>query len=475
MTRRKLILLLLLITLLATTAGSADAQFWKKKSKRHHSGQTEDQNRAQADSTQAPQSRHQRKTERKKEKKERKRLKHERKENKKIAAQEKKHPHPKVPKPVVIKKQEIKYPETQLKPRYRVDVLAQLYLDDFSKNGTTTYSDRIPDKALPGISFYEGLNIAADSLKKAGYNFDIYVHDVASAKESAEMLVKNGMLDTADLILGAVPAQDIPIVAEYAKKRQINFISALSASDGAVRNNEYFTMVQPSLKTQCQWIAADIAKKFPGMQVALLYRVSAPVDESAYNYLINDTSLKLSFKRMLCNTLPGKDSLASLLDTAKPNVVVIPVVDPLYADSLLKRLSRSFPAAHFEVYGMPSWNSISNLRKEGMYPNLSVNVTTPFNIDQSVGLGRYVARTYKNDYGGKAPEIVFRGFEAMFWYANLLKHYGTIFNTRYDDNAAAPFTRFEIAPQWDKDGSFLFNENKHVFLTRYEGGFYRIE
>jgi len=365
-------------------------------------------------------------------------------------------------------KQQVVLPHSQMKPRYRIDVLAHMYLDEVKNY-------KIPDKALPGIAFYEGVTIAADSLKKAGFKIDIYVHDVASAAESVDMLVRKNMLDSSDLIIGAVQSHDIPVLAEYAKNKKVNFISALSPADAGVRDNPFFTLLQPSLKSHCEWIVADVAKKFPGMKVGLLYRTSFAADSIAYKYLIGSAGDGTRFNQVLCNTLPRRKNLIGIFDTSKPNVIIVPVLDFSYADSLLNRVSHDFPETHFEVYGMPSWNSISNLRKEEAFPNLSINVTVPFNIDLSVPVVDYVNRVYKKDYAGRPTEYVYRGYEAMYWYANLLKQYGNIFNEKYSDNASAPFTKFEVKPQWDKNGQLLFNENTHIFVTKYEGGTYKTE
>ena len=50
----------------------------------------------------------------------------------------------------------------------------------------------------------------------------------------------------------------------------------------------------------------------------------------------------------------------------------------------------------------------------------------------------------------------------------LLKEYGTVF--KYTDKAPTPFTLYEISPQWDKNNDLLYNENKHLYMTRYEDG-----
>ncbi len=460
---------MLLLTCLATSiAGSSYAQYSEKKSPQKHTRKHRHDGAASNTETQ-PLSR---KEQRKKERLERKKLRRERKQR--HYADEPFYTEEPTSRPVK-KKRVASYPKTTMKSIYRIDVLVPMYLDELVKGGTVTFKDKIPDKALPGMSFYEGINIAADSLKKAGFNIDIYIHDVASASESPDLLVK-GKLDSADLIIGAVLSKDIPVLAEYANKKHVNFISALSAADGGVKDNPYFTLVQPSLKSHCEWIVDDAAKKFPGQKVVLLYRKSPEVDDNAYRYITKyDDVAKIHLKKLDCKSIPARENLLKLIDTTRPNVIIVSILDNAYADSLLKELSVDFPYTHFEVYGMPSWNSIASLNRKNAFPNLSVNVTCPFNFDLSSVSGKYVARTYKRDYGGKPAELVYRGYETLFWYANLLKQYGTIFNEKYADNASAPFTIFEVKPQWDKDGNIFYQENTHIFLSTYEGGVYKTE
>ena len=60
--------------------------------------------------------------------------------------------------------------------------------------------------------------------------------------------------------------------------------------------------------------------------------------------------------------------------------------------------------------------------------------------------------------------------EALYWYAYLLQKYGTVYNARLSDNATAPFTKFEVKPQWDAQPNLLYNENEHLYLYRYQSG-----
>jgi Periplasmic binding protein len=397
------------------------------------------------------------KEQRQRERAERKKLKKENKERLRRLDE------PVVKKATVTKKKYIvEYPQTTIKNRYRIDVLVQMYLDDLVKGGNVTYKDRIPDKAKPGMAFYQGINMAADSLKKAGFKIDIYIHDIASAAEASGLLVSKGILDSADLIIGAVPVTDIPVLADLAGSKNINFVSTLSAVDGNVKSNAYFTMLQPSLKAHCEWIANTVVNRSAGKNILLLYRKTVESDSLAWKDVVNtDTFHKAEIQKVSCKTLPSLEKLAAHIDTGKTNIVVMPILDNVYADSILKLLATNFPATHFEVYGMPTWNVMSAAKKKAL-PNISVYLTVSFRCNPASPTAKYIARTFKKDYGGKPSEMVYRGYETMFWYANLLKRYGTVFNEHYADNASAPFTNFEVKPQWDKDGDILYNENVHV-------------
>lgn len=476
MKKRRLIFFLMLAVLVTSIAGDVDAQFWKKKSKRHKH-KTEDATPANDSTSVAPvkDEKTERKDKKKKRKEDKKKKKQDRKEKKK---QEKKAKAAKkkggTTPVVVVKKPEEKVAVLPTKNRYRVDVLASLYLDELVKGGAVTFKDKIPDKAIPGVAFYAGVNIAADSLKKEGLNIDIYVHDITSFLESPERLTSLGGLDSSDLIIGAVQSADIPMFADYAKKNSVNFISTTSASDGGVHDNLYFTMMQPTLKTHCEWIVEDIKKKFPGQKVSLLYQTKGLAENNAYTYITDAPAGNIHYKYLSCNTMPKKENFNMVVDLGKPNIFIVSILDIRFADSLLHELAADYPGTHFEIYGMPSWTSISGLRKAGIFPNLTVDITTPFTVDPASPAGEYVKKMYKKDYSGKISESVYRGYETIFWYANLLKQFGTHFTEKYTAPPPAPFTPLDIQAVRDKNNHILYYENKHIFLSTFEDGVYKV-
>lgn len=373
------------------------------------------------------------------------------------------------------KKRDIEYPTSVIKSVYRIDVLAPLYLDELVKDNKPTFKGRLPEKAAPIVSFIEGVQLAADTFSTQGYRYEIYIHDVADSGRSLEGLIADGVLDSTDLIIGAISAQQIPAVAAFARDRQINFISALSPSDGDVKDNPYFTLLQPTLDAHCEYVVKAIEKKYPAKKFTLLYRNSVPVDENAFSYVMDDVQDEAEVNLISLDSGFARNKLLRYIDSNVVNVLLVAVLDNDYAESLMKQLHDWYPAYDFEVFGMPSWKMMSSLKDPAAYPNVAVSVSFPFYFDPTTQSGRAVVNGYKKAFGGRPNDMVYRGYETMIWYGYLLRKYGMTFNKEVGDNGGAPFTRFDVKAKWDEDDNLLYHVNKHLYLYRYRSGSFMVE
>jgi len=366
------------------------------------------------------------------------------------------------------------YPPSHIKPEYRIDVLAPLYLDELPENANATANVHISEKASAGIEFYKGMKLAADSLTSLHYHLDLHIHDITDTIKNIDFLVSIKEFENSDLLIGFLQPHDIPNIARYAANNHINFASAFSPSDAGVVNNPYFTLLQPTLQTHCEKIKELLLSNQKGKKVILLHRNTSNLDETAYNYFTHDLK-GIDVVNVVCDTNLNIKSVSSLFDSSQNNVVVVCVLDNTIAEKILKRLNESFPAYRFEVYGMPSWKSISSLKKHDVYLNVKVIITEPFYVNMSSKAARYIQKTYRKEFGGRPGEFVYRGYETLFWYANLLEKYGTIFNGKVSDVSSAQFSKFQVKANFDKEHEVIFNENKHLFIYRYINGKLKVE
>lgn len=366
------------------------------------------------------------------------------------------------------------YPETEKKQSYRIDVLLPLYVNSLVADGKAIFK-KPPAKMLPTINFYEGIKMAADSLNSLGYNLDIYIHDIESKEGNINHLITTQTLNQSDLIIGYLQSNELGQITSFAKKNEINFISALSPADSGVADNPYFILIQPALATHINQLVNFALQKNKHNPKYVFYLENSAVQKEAYQQLqmnLEDESyITIDCSKEIFN----KDSLRTIFDPQKVNVIFINIFSTSVAESILKELVLLRPEFEFEIYGMPSWKVLSGLSSKKDYSDLNIYYTSPFYYDINSGPGKAVSNKYKKDYGGAPSELVFRGFESLMWMADLLSKYGTIFNNHITDVSATPFTRYRIQPKWSSKNDFLYLGNESLYIFHYKDGYFNIE
>jgi hypothetical protein len=360
------------------------------------------------------------------------------------------------------------YPEAVKKDRYRIAVLSPMFLDsvDWEKNLT-----RLPKHMMPGIDFYQGVRIAADSLEKQGYKIDLYIFDSKSNYLNVENLIASDKLDSMDIIIGNASVGDLKLLANFAKQKKINFISAVSPADAGQTLNPYFTIIQPRLISHIESIHKHINKRYAENNVVYVLGASN-AEINGFTYFKNDannslpprfTELALKSDELDVTTLIKK------IDTSYNTVVVLGTLDPEITYKNLQVLHTVAKRFKLKVYCMPTTEAIKNLNKTDEFPFMPIYYTTSYMIDQITPASQYITRKYKQKMGSAPSDIVYKGYESMYFFSSLLKKYGVPFNKYLGDNSYTFITPYKIVPV-KENGNLMFYENKFLYLIKYEDG-----
>ncbi len=377
--------------------------------------------------------------------------------------------------PKLKQKKEPEYEERDKKEVYRIDVLLPLQLNNLVQNGKPVYS-KIPDHLQQPLNFYEGLSIAADSLKAKRYKIELYVHDINNASSTIAQLTTRRMLDSSDLIIGSLQSPDIPAIAAFAKKHKINFISALSPSDAGVKDNPYFVLLQPTLKTHLKQLIKYADKKFNRSPKFIFHSSATAGEKEAYSQLTDALSEEKHLDAVDCSArIPDSAAMVKMFRKNEVNVVFVGILETAKAEQVLNILATLPREYRFEIFGMPSWKSMRGLGQSSTYMGMSVYYTSPFYFDPTTGPGRYISTSYKNNFGGSPGEMVYRGYETLYWTASLLDKYGPVFNKHFSDVSAAQFTRYDIEYAWSKENDFQYLENNKLYILHYQNGGFVVE
>lgn len=362
-----------------------------------------------------------------------------------------------------------KYPPAEKKDRYRVAVLTPMYLDSviWDKNLA-----QLPKFMMPGLDFYQGITIAADTLRQQGIQMDIHVFDSRSSSMNVADLIASDTLSSMDLILGNASASDLKLLADFAKKNLINFVSAVSPSDAGQQFNPYFTVLQPRLATHIEKMHRYINSRFPEDNVVYIHR-KASTEVNALGYFKNDVLNKLParFQAMELKNDSTIDIKAfqALIDTNYRTSILLGVLDASVTYKLLKQLAPLADRFGLKVFCMPTTEAVKALGKPDEFNNLLVYYTSSYLIDRNTPASLYVAKAYRERMGGPASDVVYKGFESLYFFGRLLERHGVPFNEHLSDNAYAFITPYKIMPVRDK-GAIRFYENKFLYLIKYQQG-----
>src|SRR5258705_8106231 len=108
--------------------------------------------------------------------------------------------------------------------KQRIAVFVPLYLDSaFDATSSYRYDKNFPKFINPGLEFYEGVQLALDSLNKENAQLEVFVFDTRSSKTL--LMEQLNQLDTVDLIIGHANAQENWVLADEARIRKIPYIN----------------------------------------------------------------------------------------------------------------------------------------------------------------------------------------------------------------------------------------------------------
>ena len=168
---------------------------------------------------------------------------------------------------------QVSYAQPEMVPaRHKIAIFAPLYLDSaFDAAYNYRYDKNFPKFINPGLEFYEGVQLALDSLQKEKVPLEIFIYDTRSTRVPVSEQLKNPELDSAEMIIAYCSGQELGVFAYAAALKKIPFINVNLPIDGGVTNNAYFVMLNSSLKTHIESLYKFAQKKYPLKQGSTVF------------------------------------------------------------------------------------------------------------------------------------------------------------------------------------------------------------
>jgi LysM repeat protein/ABC-type branched-subunit amino acid transport system substrate-binding protein len=316
--------------------------------------------------------------------------------------------------------------------------VAESATDTIAEEGTYVPHRQQGLKGRNFAEFYEGFILAVDSLKQTGLSVNLHVFDTERDTMKIKKIIRELSSIHPDLIVGPVYSDDVNITGRFAGYQGISLVSPLSTRSSLVNNNGNIIQIIPSNEAE-SYAIANYLKQYKKGRIILLRGTDSlsmrnswrfkkylmenmPADESGNPLYFKDYRLNDSLRHQLGKILSKEEeNLIVVFSDKEPDV------------SLLVTRLIQMPSYPVVLFGMPSWQSFTNIDLP-FFHSLQIHLITPFYTDySSPAIKRFLYKS-RISYGYEPYEISslgynysMLGYDIGLYFMSALKQYGRNF------------------------------------------------
>jgi hypothetical protein len=354
--------------------------------------------------------------------------------------------------------------------RQQIAIFTPLFLDSaFDASGNYRYDAKtFPKQSSAGLEFWEGAELAIDSLQKEGIKLDIHVYDIKAPQLQMDSLLASEEFKSTDLIIGQVTTNEAVKLASVAATLDIPFINTNLPNDAGIQNNPHYVILNPTLLTHCIGIYRFLQKNYSLSDIIVFRKKGATEDrlKSYFTEFEKTTAVKLKLKYVTLDDNFTQDKLTPYLNSENKNICVAGSLDANFAQNLCAALALASDASNPNVViGMPTWDQIDF--EKSQYKNLEIIYSTPFYVNPANKLATTVQENFKNEFYSRPSDMVFRGFETIYHFGHLLVLNGKNLGSSLSDKKYMLFGEFDIQPVINRATMTLdYFENKKLYFVK---------
>jgi LysM repeat protein len=332
--------------------------------------------------------------------------------------------------------------------------------------------DWIYPASLDFVEMYEGILMAADTLRALGLEVNIYPFDIKRDTVELTKLINSGKLAGMDLIIGPVYSYNLTAVAAYARDLGIPVVSPVPLiNNSALINNPTLFMASSSLEIAQRTLAKKVSE-FYDHHFVFIHSDTSGVDE---NLIFTELSSKLPYEEIkfkeFCfysKSMFDNDSINRLshaLSEQSKNIIIIaseeaPVISETIMD--IHSLSRKFD---IKVFGYPAMRDLDNLEPKYFF-ELGIMVYASSWIDYSNADVKKFNSDFRHKFITQPTEksYAWQGYDLAYFFLSGLAMKGKDFLANPEiHNPDLLQTEYDFVKNNTADGF----ENQKLFFIRF--------
>jgi LysM repeat protein len=338
--------------------------------------------------------------------------------------------------------------------------------------------DWIYPASLGFLEMYQGILLAADTLRSVGLDISLHVYDIRSDTVELTRLINRGALAEMDLIIGPVYSNNLEIMTAYAGPLGIPVVSPVPLfSNSLLSGNPSLFMANASLEVAQDAIARKAGEYFDNNFV-FIHSDTAGVDPDVKNFkhkIFAELTNRLPYEEIRFKELIfysrskfGNDSINrlshALSEDLNNTVIIASEETPVISETLqeIHSLARTYPV---KVFGYPAMRSAETLDLKYLF-DLDILIFSPYWIDYSKRDVRKFNADYHEKFLTEPDEMSYSwlGYDITYYFLSGIAIHGKEFTEHPEiHNPDLLYTKFDFRRKTTNDGF----ENHKLYTLRF--------
>ena len=224
-----------------------------------------------------------------------------------------------------------------------------LMMPFYFNNNDIEEKESTNQETVASLEYFQGITLAIDSLKKAGFNIKLNVYDNERDSAKTTEILKSGILKDLDILIGPKFNHLLSQTLRYCHLNKIKNVSPLSVNNLPLLS-PYYIMMSPSIETHALELSKMIRKKHLRSHKLLIHDELPNPHEKQFIRFFS----KLPFTDTLISHKPSHEDILPKLVKDSLNIILLTSTKYSYSYYVLSQL-KLLEEFQFLVIGMPHW------------------------------------------------------------------------------------------------------------------------
>ena len=309
--------------------------------------------------------------------------------------------------------------------------------------------------------YYQGLLIAADSLKSAGFNIEITVFDTEKDTLKFKKILEIEAVQNADFIIGPVIKEGQLMMQNFKNKKNAFHLSPLFTFTKTKINDERAISAYPDLTYYADYFVNYLNKNSSVGNIIIMVGKDVS-DKSLSNYIkqIVKPEFSLNVKQI---DLSKVGDIYKNLSKENNHFIFIASDDENQINVALKMIADTSNTFKMNTFGLRKILDFNIINTE-YWLKSNLHIISPFYIDYSNSLTKKFIETYRNYYETEPNEYAFVGYDQLIMTVSTFAQTNGSFK---DLNKIAPFSLMSNRYLLKEKNNASGLQNSYLHILKY--------